>query len=248
VTTSGAALLKKIRPRLKRARVHICLRPDLLAEYHKAETELARLMDEDEKDVPAKARLGMGEFVYSEPTQMQARKVQKLEGQVAAADTVFEFEAMPANEWATHVANYPPRKDNHYDMIVGYDRDQALEHAVQRCLMDPVFEDCVTLQPEHEEFGNTCDHTEESLCEGGSWQGFVRVLASTEWEELKNGVSQVNTVGEDNPKSVLALRVLRNSDVNSGSPESTASASAPSKAGLRGKSSNGRTRKATRSA
>jgi hypothetical protein len=248
VTTSGAALLKKIRPRLKRVRVHICLRPDLLAEYHKAETELARLMEEDDKNRPAKSRIGTGDFVYSEAAQQQARKVQKLEDQVAAADTVFEFEAMPAHEWATHVANYPPRKDNHYDMIVGYNRDEALEQAVKRCLMDPVFEDCPTLDPEDEEYGNTCDHSEESLCEGGSWQGFVRVIASTEWEELKNGVSSVNTVGEDNPKSVLASRALRNSDVNSESQKSTASASAPSKAGLRPKSSSTKTRKATRSA
>jgi hypothetical protein len=248
VSTSGAALLKRIRPRLKRVRIHLCLRADLLADYHKAETELARLMDEDAKDAPAKPRLGSGEFVYSDATQLQARKVQKLEEQIAESDTVFELEALPKDEWNSHVANYPPRKDNHYDMLAGYNRDEALEHAVRRCLIDPEFEDCVTLQPDHEEYGNTCDHTPDSLCEGGSWQGFVRVIASTEWEELKNGVSSVNTQGEDNPKSVLASQVLRSSGANSESPRSTASASAPSKAGLRNKSSNTKTRKATRSA
>jgi hypothetical protein len=248
VSTSGAALLKKIRPRLKRVRVHLCLRADLLVDYHKAETELARLMDEDTKDMPTKARLGSGDVVYSDATNLQARKVQKLEEQIAASDTVFELEAMPKDDWSAHVANYPPRKDNHFDMLAGYNRDDALEHGVRRCLIDPVFEDCPSVDPDHEEYGNTCDHTEDSLCEGGSWQAFVRVIATSEWEELKNGVSSVNTVGEDNPKSVLASQVLRTSAATSESPKSTASASAPSKAGLRGKSSNGRTRKATRSA
>lgn len=245
MSTSGAALLKKIKPRLKRVRVHICLRPDLLAEYHKAESALTDSIAADAEKTPAKARIATGPFVYSEATQVIARKVTRLEEQIAEADVVFEFEAMPKDEWASHVANYPPRKDNHYDMLVGYNRDAALENAVQRCLIDPVFEDCPSVDPDHEEHGTDCDHSEKSLCEGGSWQGFTRVCATSEWEELKNGVSSVNTEAVDNPKSVLASRVLASSAASSVSPKSGESPSAPSTAGRRGRSSNGRTRKAT---
>jgi hypothetical protein len=213
--TSGAALLKKIKPTLRRKRVHICLRPDLLNEWNVANEAMQESMAKDAADAAdeGRPRLATQEFKYSDATIELANKVEAIEKRINAADAVFEFEALPQDEWTSMVAGYPPRKDNPYDLLAGYDRSAALDAGVRRCLVDPVFEEC----PSESDGTIECDHSAGSECDGGSWQAFLRVCASSEWEELRNGVSEVNTETQDNPKSVLASRVLSSSAASSGS-------------------------------
>ena len=221
----GAALLKKIKPQLKQVRVHICLRPDLLAEFHRLESELTEMMAEDAAghgDGERKPRLAEKGITYSPETQAKADEVQKVEKRIAAADAVFTLEALPKDEWAEHAAKNPPREGNHFDVLAGYNRDAALDGAVRMCLIDPVFTDCEDVD---------CDH---KAC--GTWQAFLRVCASSEWEELKNGVSMANTEVEDDPKSHAAARVLRSSGESSGSRRSGESRTARSAAGRRARS------------
>jgi hypothetical protein len=220
---SGAALLKRIKPRLARANAHICLRPDLLTEHEALSTQLTESMMKDRVAAggnPEKPRLGQGgDPEYSEETQKIAGKIEALEKQIDAADVTFRFEALPKDEWESMVASHPPRPNNHFDMLAGYNRNTALDTAVRKCLYDPLFEDCADAE---------CDHKE---C--GTWQAFLRVCASSEWEELRNVAASVNTESGDNPKSVLASRVLSSSAGASKSPKRTGSRSGSSTAGRR---------------
>lgn len=232
--TSGAALLNKIKPQLRRVNVHVCLRPDLLAQHKTEQKKMLEMMNRDAEQNVEKRRLGeTGQVAYADDTQAQAELVQRLEDQIEKADVIFVMEALPKDEWNAHTAQYPPRKDNHFDMLAGYDRDAALDGGVRMCLIDPEFEDC----PSVADPTIDCNHIgPKSACKGGSWEAFMRVCAASEWEELKNGVAEANTQTGENPgKSALASRVLASSAAVLKSPASMGSRSARSTAGRRGR-------------
>ena len=102
--------------------------------------------------------------------------------------------ALPKDEWQVLCDLHPPRKDNQFDMVSGFNRDAVVDAAVRECMYDPVFEDCTE---------KGCKHLE---C--GSWQQFVGFCNSGEWQELRRVANLVNGRVNPAPKSELASRVL----------------------------------------
>jgi hypothetical protein len=198
---SGAALLARIKPRLREVSTQLCLRPDLLEDWESKSEELdaANLALEAVKQADAQgARLGTG---VSAETKAAAAKVNGLAAEVAALEAEieatqvrFRLRALPKDKWEGLTADHPPRKDNVADLYYGANRDGVLDAAVRLCLFEPVFEDCAI---------NDCEHAD---C--GSWQQFVSVCNSSEWAELRRATNEVNGAVVDAPKSELASRIL----------------------------------------
>lgn len=131
--TSGADLLKRIRPVLGEESVEICLRPDLIEAWSTANEELQALAAQGMKG----ARVG------SKPKAQidLAKRVQSLEAEIEANSAVFRFQALPKDQWRALCDNCPPRQNNDVDQWVGYNRDAVLDLAVRESLVDPVFDD-----------------------------------------------------------------------------------------------------------
>lgn len=201
---SGAALLARVKPRRRRESTVVCLRADLIAEW---QTEDAKLREMQGLRAGNGNRLNPGTPTVEDAEKSgdtalraQARKVRKIETQIEDSQTEFVFEQMNKDEWSALSAEFPPRKDNQVDHIVGYNRDEILDEMVRRCLIRPTFEDCV------DDEGNPrrdCDHEE---C--GTWQQLVKTISPSEWRELRDTANLANSGVVDPPKSVLASLIL----------------------------------------
>jgi hypothetical protein len=193
--TSGADLLRKIQPVKRRETTLVCLRADFIADLIREDKVLAEMQTEDQ----AKAGKRLAAGGYSEETKKQARKVRKIEKVVESNSMEFEFEAMGKDRWRELCDDNPPRQGNQMDSFIGHNRDAVLDAAVRECLVSPTFEDCATIPTTPPD----CPHTG---C--GSWQELVRILNPSEWQELKDTVAKANSAVVDDPKSVVASRVL----------------------------------------
>lgn len=183
---SGADLLARIQPRLREQATQICLRPDLLDEWEAANDEL---QESQARDVGS-ARLASG---VSSATKRIAQKVQIIERQIEDNSIWVKFRAMPKDDWIVLCEQYPPRRGNDIDAVIGYDRDSVQDAMVRACMIDPVFDE-------------------------KSWAEFVKVVNPGEWAELRETVSQVNGAVTGTPKSVWAERVLSKRAAGSKSP------------------------------
>lgn len=202
---SGAALLARIKPRLREESVLICLRGDLLNDWQAAQDKLAEV--EEETTAPTR-RLGQGN--KAELIAL-AEAVKALEDEIDASQVRFTFRAMPKDEWSELTDQHPPREGNMPDQFGGYNRDAVSEAAIRQSLVDPVFEDCTD---------PTCTHdidldTGESC---GSWQALVKVLNPTEWDALKSTCNLANGMLQA-PKSLLASEILSRRSSDSEQPE-----------------------------
>jgi hypothetical protein len=180
----GAALLAKIKPRLREEVTHICLRPDLMQEYREVEDEL---LEAQHKDKPPGR---MADKPDGEIERLEARKLE-LEDEIEAVDLRVVMRAMPKDEWQALCEKHPPRKGNTVDLYSGYDVDAVEDAAIRLCMISPVFADCPIVAK-----GEPCLHDD---C--GSWQAFVKVLNPTEWAELKRTVRAANQAVTETPKS-----------------------------------------------
>lgn len=188
---NGAELLARIKPQMREESTQICLRPDLLDEFEKADAELVRSRAAD----TAGNRLTDG---TSKKTRELAEKVVALQGQIDDTAITFRFKAMSKDRWRALCDTHPPRAKDQIDAYAGYNRDAVLDAAVRLCLIDPVFETCA--KPD-------CDHED---C--GSWESLVAKLNPSEWNELAQTVNSVNQGVVDAPKSVLASQILGRRD------------------------------------
>lgn len=184
---NGAEVLAAIQPKRLEESTEIVLAGELLAQWEAAEAELAASRDKD----MGGNRLADG---ISARTKKLAQKVNDLEQQIAAQAIKITFRAMAPSEWRILCDTHPPRKGDQLDAYAGYNRDAVLDDAVRKCMIDPVFTECVV---------NGCDHQQ---C--GSWEQFVTVVPPGEWEELKVTVNSTNRGVVDAPKSALASRIL----------------------------------------
>lgn len=155
---SGAELLARIKPQLRRERVQLCLRPDLLDEWETACEELAEAQSRD----GAGARLASG---TPKATRLKAERVKDLEQQIAETAVWFEMQALPKDEWAALTEKHPPRDDNSVDLWVGYNRAAVEDAAVRPCMVNPVFDDA-----------SWADFVK--VCNPGEWAALVEVVRS----------------------------------------------------------------------
>lgn len=194
-TVSGADVLARVKPQRRVEKTHVCLRADLIAEFQSED----RKLEEMKAELLGKSnRMHPGTDPDSPEIRTQARKVRKLEEQIEASQVEFAFESRNKDEWAALTADHPPRKDNQFDHMVGYDRDAVLDALVRECMVSPTFEDCT--QGTREE---PCTHED---C--GSWQQLVAVINPAEWRELRDTANLANSGVVDPPKSPLASRIL----------------------------------------
>lgn len=176
------------KPVRRTAVAHICMRPDLIDEWHKANDELAERQTED----AGKQRLGTGGV--SKETKAAAERVRQIEEKIDAADEAFTFEKIGKTRYSEICEEHPPREGNQLDMMVGYNRE-AVDNAVAlESLVDPVFESCTKKACKHE----SC----------GTWEALLRFLGPGEWQVIADAVREVNEAVTTTPKSVLASRVL----------------------------------------
>lgn len=174
---SGDELLEKISPRKRTARTSICLRTDLVDAWEQANEDLQAIRA---KDIGA-GRLTNGGV--SAASKKAAEKVAALEEEIAESQMWFEFTNMDPHEHSELRVQFPPRKNDPYDMMVGYNRDELEDAAVRHCLVEPKFSD-----------------------EG--WDRLISVMPPGEWSELRRTCNEVNGRQGSLPKSSLAEQIL----------------------------------------
>lgn len=191
---SGAAVLARVNPQRRVESTEVCLRADLVAEFHAEDRKLAEMRQQ-----AASGNRNAGGVVDGDDVKAQARKVRKIEDQIVDAQVTFVFTGMSKDAFRALTDSLPPRKGNQLDQMVGYDRDGVMEALVRESLTSPTFEDCTA----EEETGEKCAHTD---C--GSWQQLVAVINPSEWGELRDTANLANSAVVDAPKSQLASLIL----------------------------------------
>jgi hypothetical protein len=192
-TTSGAEILARIKPKLREETVELCLASDLFEEWGAVQDELVASRQRDTSG----NRLADGESAKSREL---AQKVKDVEARIAEHTIEVRLRAMSKDQWRALCDTYPPRKGDQLDAYAGYNRSAVLDDAVRKCMVDPVFADCVD---EDDEPRDDCDHTE---C--GTWQQFESTLNPGEWQALVDTANSVNRGVVEAPKSELASRIL----------------------------------------
>lgn len=192
---SGADILARVNPQRRVESTSVCLRADLVREFHEADAELGRLRT----DAAAGNRLAGG-VVETDEIKAQARKVRKIEAEIEASVVTFTFTGLRKDEFRALCDGHPPRKGNQLDLMSGYNRDVVVDQLVRQSLTTPVFEDCLT---EHGTPNRECDH---ETC--GTWQQLVNTINPSEWAELRDTANQANSAVVDIPKSLLASQIL----------------------------------------
>jgi hypothetical protein len=186
---NGAALLARVKPKMRERATNICLRPDLLDAFDDANQALEQL---EQEATASNARLGQGKAARKKEL---AQEIRDLEQQLEDTQVRFVFQAMPAHEFQSLIEKNPPRADDAMDQYAGYNRVAVSEACVRACMVSPTFEECTV---------KGCDHLE---C--GSWQNLKAVCNPSEWAELRRTVDEVNgQVVTDAPKSEAASRIL----------------------------------------
>lgn len=189
---SGADILARIQPRLAEDWVEIVFRPDLLAEHEELESELDDLQ---EQIAVAEAKVAVGPKRNSdkpdaalealrEQEREKAAQIKAVEDEMAASAVPFRFRALPRDKFRNICDAHPPRKDDQFDLAVGYHRADVGDELVRASLVDPAFDEA-------------------------SWAEFLDVISIGEWNRLRARAEKVN--GQqvtEAPKSLLASRVL----------------------------------------
>lgn len=195
---TGAEMLARVKPQPRIEETTICLRPDLLAKWEDAQADLQEMQV---ADAVGGKRIGTG---HSAELKKQAKYVQELEAEIDATQTTFVFEGMNKDRWQALCDEHPPRKGNEMDFYVGYQRDSVTDESVRKCLLTPVFLDCVVKGCEHDECG--------------SWQQLTKTINPGEWAELRTATQKANRAVVSPPKSGLASQVLAKGGTTSRRP------------------------------
>lgn len=190
---TGAAILARVNPQRRVESTQVCLRSDLVAEFHAEDAKLVEMRQQ-----AAAGNRNAGGVVDGDDIKAQARKVRKLEDAIVDAQVTFVFTGMSKDAFRTLTDSLPPRKGNQIDQMVGYDRDGVMEAMVRQSMTSPTFEDCTEGTPDE-----PCEHTD---C--GSWQQLVAVINPSEWGELRDTANLANSAVVDAPKSQLASLIL----------------------------------------
>lgn len=185
---SGADILARIKPQRRERGTGICMRPDLVDDWHDLNDELTASRVADASNT----RLGSGGV--SKRSKEIAAAVRKLEDEINATQVRFVFLAMGKDRYSELCDENPPRDNNMLDMATGYNREAVNDASVRECLVSPTFEDCTKPGCSHD----TC----------GSWQAFAKIINPTEWAELVNTCQEVNGLVGHAPKSALASQIL----------------------------------------
>lgn len=175
---SGADILARIQPKLAEDWVEICLRPDLVAEFE----ELEAALEDEELATPAGPRRNSDK--PNPWLQIIAEQIAAAEAEMSESAVRFTFRALPRDRFRALCDSYPPRKDDHLDLSVGYHRADVGDELVKASLVDPIF-----------------DNT--------AWAEFLDIVSIGEWNRLRERADKVNgSVVMEAPKSLLASRVL----------------------------------------
>lgn len=176
----GDALLAKIKPQFKEVRVQVCLRPDVIEEWHTADEALrleqaksatnngGRLASTTPEKTPATAA-----------AKRLAKKVGELEQSIEDSSIWFTFRKLPKPEYEALCMEHPPRKDNQFDLIRGYNINAVTDALARRCLVDPVFTD-------------------------DGWLALQSSIGEAEWSALVQGAQDANDAVATPGKSELA--------------------------------------------
>lgn len=189
---TGADILSRVKPKRRRETVDICLRSDLISEFHREDEKLNEL--KITANVSNRLNPGTEAMAESDEYIAQAKKVRKIEKQIQDALVTFTFESMSKDEWRAMLDNYPPRPGDQMDHMIGYNRDEVLELLVRRSLISPTFEDCTEPGCEHEDCG--------------TWQQLIEVINPAEWGELRDTANLANSAVVEAPFSQLASQTL----------------------------------------
>lgn len=176
----GDALLAKIKPQAKEVRVQVCLRPDLVDEWHRVNEALQ--IEQAKTAGSSGGRLG-ATTPEKTPATPAAKKLAKqlgdLEDQIEESSPWFTFVGLMKPEYEALCMAHPPRKDNQFDIIRGYDIVAVTDALVRRCMVDPKFSD----------------------------EGFLALQGSIgqdQWNDLVQGAQDANAGAEAPGKSELA--------------------------------------------
>lgn len=169
---SGAEILARIKPKLMEDWVGICLRPDLVADFEEADSELGQAKVEDAKRPPRAGSSGA-----SAKTKQLERRVRKLKADIAKSEIRFVFRGLPRDQFRALCDEHPPRDGDQYDAYVGYNRTAVSDAMVQRCLVAPDFDD-------------------------DSWAELLDVIGAGQWLLMQKTAEHVNgAVIQEPPKS-----------------------------------------------
>lgn len=174
---NGDDLLAVIKPQLRVVAVQVCLKPDLIEKWEELDHNLAAA-----QDAPATGgRLAGGGAKVD--IRKLARELQKLEGEIDEVSPWFRFRALSNEVFQSLCLKNPPRKENQFDFLRGYNVDVVSDGLVRICLIDPVFSD-----------------------EG--WAQLMAVCAPSQWTAMRNAAVEANGGQVAPPKSQQASRVL----------------------------------------
>lgn len=229
---NGAELLKSIQPQMAEVSCKVCLRPDLLNEYNTEVEELDRLREEGDrlrKQAEASkggrmaSRKSPGELENERQQREAAERVRAVEERMAEYEVEFVFHGIPKDKWRDLVDANPPREDNQFDLLAGYNRDTLLDELVRPSLVDPEFDDCADQDCAHED----CF----------TWQYLAKLLNAGQWNRLRENARMANDGVAEVPKSRTASDILSKVAAASRPPETSESPPADSKAGSPSESS-----------
>jgi hypothetical protein len=181
----GDALLDQINPQLPRTQAFVVLRPDVYEQWKEADALLDEMQSREATD-----RLAGTRKAAAADIKKQAKLVQGYEDQMRESSTMFEFEALPIEEFQKLVAAHPPRKDNQFDFMAGYNSEAVNEELVRVCLVNMKFTD----------------------------EGWARLRSKCppgEWAHLREKALEANRDRVSPPKSLLASRILDRSNAAS---------------------------------
>lgn len=174
---NGDDLLAVIKPQLRIVAVQVCLKPELIETWEQLEADLTSAQAEE----VGSGRLAGGGAKAD--VRKLARELQKIEGEIEEVSPWFRFRALAANEFQALAAKHPPRKDNQFDFMRGYDTDAVGNALVEMCLVDPEF------SPD-------------------GWVKLKSVCAPSQWIAMRNAAMDANGGQVGPPKSRQASRVL----------------------------------------
>lgn len=196
---TGAELLGRINPQRRVEETSVCLNANLITEFQREDAKLAEMMagGNPNRLNPGTAAVSSVDDALENGTadvKAQARKVRKLETAVQDALVRFVFTALNKDEFRALCDNFPPRRGQQLDQVVGYDRDAAMDALVFRSLTSPTFEECTDRECTHDDCG--------------TWQQLTKVINPAEWGELRDTANLANSGVVDAPKSALASLIL----------------------------------------
>lgn len=175
-TFDGDAMLDEIDPELPRLSTEICLKPSLLNRRKK----IAAALEESQTARAKRLNPGGGREL--------AEAMQEIEAEIEKASVEFVFEAMPTDDYQALCAMHPPRDDNRFDFMNGFNTDAVNNELVRKCLISPTYSD-------------------------KGWDRLRSKLAPSEWAEMRSTAVEANGGDQTTPpKSELASHVLSQLD------------------------------------